>query len=62
MRWFFEHPKRILKLMDKKISKFYGPFGGLSEQFSHFSIKTYVMGVQKNHLNETVLLSTKNIC
>ena len=25
-----------------------------------FSFKTYVVGTQKNHLNETVLLSTQN--
>ena len=31
-------------------------------QFSYFSTKTYVMGAQKNRLNETVLLSTQNIC
>ena len=30
--------------------------------FSYFSNKTYVVGTQKNHLNETVLLSTQNIC
>ena len=30
--------------------------------FSHFSIKTYVVGTQKNRLNETVLLSIINIC
>ena len=30
--------------------------------FSYFSTKTYVVGTQKNHLNETVLLSTQNIC
>ena len=29
--------------------------------FSYFSTKTYV-GTQKNHLIETVLLSTQNIC
>ena len=27
-----------------------------------FSIKTYVVGTQKNHLNETVLMSTQNMC
>ena len=27
--------------------------------FSYFSTKTYVMGAQKNHPNETVLLSIK---
>ena len=29
---------------------------------SYFSTKTYVVGTQKNCLNETVLLSTQNIC
>ena len=29
---------------------------------SYFSTKTYVVGTQKNHLNETVLLSTQNTC
>ena len=30
--------------------------------FSYFYINTYVVGTQKNRLNETVLLSTQNIC
>ena len=30
--------------------------------FSYFSTKTYVVGTQKSGLNETVLLSTQNIC
>ena len=29
---------------------------------SYFSTKTYVVGTQKNRLNETVLLSTKTLC
>ena len=29
---------------------------------SYFSTKTYVVGTQKNRLNETVLLSTQNTC
>ena len=29
---------------------------------SYFSTKIYVVGCQKNRLNETVLLSTQNIC
>ena len=29
--------------------------------FSHFSTKTYVVGTQKNYLNETILLSTQNM-
>ena len=32
------------------------------DYFSYFSIKTYDVGAQKNRLNETVLLSTQNIC
>ena len=31
------------------------------KQLSYFSTKTYVVGTQKNRLNETVLLSTQNI-
>ena len=30
--------------------------------FSYFSTETYVVGTQKNSLNETVLLSTQNTC
>ena len=30
--------------------------------FFYFATKTYVVGTQKNHLGETVLLSTQNIC
>ena len=30
--------------------------------FLYLSTKTYVVGTQKNRLNETVLLSTQNIC
>ena len=40
-----------------------------TDQDPHFSMKmminnekTYVMGTHKNLINETVLLSTKNIC
>ena len=34
----------------------------LTEKYvSYFTIKTYVVGSQKNRLNETVLLSTHNI-
>ena len=32
------------------------------KQFSYFSTKTYVVGTQKNRLDETVLLSTQNTC
>ena len=30
--------------------------------FSYFLSETYVVGTQKNRLNETVLLSTQNTC
>ena len=30
--------------------------------FSYFFIKTYVVGTQKNRLDETVILSTQNKC
>ena len=30
-------------------------------KFSYFSNKTYVVGTQKNRLNETVFLSTQNM-
>ena len=31
----------------------------IKKAYSYFSTKTYVVGTQKNRLNETVLLSTK---
>ena len=34
----------------------------IGKLFRYFLSKTYVVGTQKNRLNETVLLSTKNIC
>ena len=30
--------------------------------FSYFSTETYIVGTEKNLLDETVLLSTQNIC
>ena len=30
--------------------------------FFYFSTKTYIVGTQNSGLNETVLLSTQNIC
>ena len=42
-----------VKPPDKRVIKNY---------FSYFSTKTYVVGTQKNRLNETVLLSTQNKC
>ena len=34
----------------------------LKSFFFYFSTKTYVVGTQKNRLNETVLLIAQNIC
>ena len=34
----------------------------MENYFSYFSTKTYVVGTQKNHLTEMVLMSTKNAC
>ena len=36
--------------------------GVLKNYFLYFLSKTYVFGIQKNRLNETVLLSTQNTC
>ena len=35
---------------------------GNRKYFSYFSTETYVVFTQKNCLNETILLSTQNIC
>ena len=32
------------------------------DYFTYFSTKTYVLGTQKNHLNETCLMSMQHIC
>ena len=37
-------------------------FGFKSLIFSYLSDETFVLGAQKNRLNETVLLSIHNIC
>ena len=46
----FAGPRALVKECETKIYFFY------------FAIKTYVVGTQKNRLNEAVLLSTQNIC
>ena len=33
-----------------------------NNKLSYFSTKTYIVGTQKNRLNETFLLSAQNIC
>ena len=45
----------------KELKGITGP-SKIKNKFSYFSTKTYVVGTQKNRLNETVLLSTQNIC
>ena len=34
----------------------------IGKLFLYFSCKTYVVGTQKNRLNETILLGTLDIC
>ena len=34
----------------------------MENYFAYYLTKTYVVGTQKNRLNETVLLSTQNTC
>ena len=36
------------------------PYECVIKNLFYFSTKTYVVGAQKNRLNETVLLNTKN--
>ena len=49
LKWFFLH----VSLFSCKI---------VMINFSYFPAKTYVVGAQKNQLNETVLLSIQNTC
>ena len=46
----------MLQLIDKKHSQFHA----FKITLSYFSTKTYVVGTQKNHLNDKVLSSTQN--
>ena len=53
----------IVHCMSALISPVNTVFRSLTENyFSYFSTKTYVVGTQKNRLNETVLMSTQNKC
>ena len=63
------HPMWIYilwKYLDKNesLEKIYWPLvkSVIKNLFSYFSTKTYVVGTQKNCLNEMVLLSIQNIC
>ena len=63
----FEHPQVRFGSRYKKILKFLSsnrpPDKSVTENyFPYFSTKTYVVGTQKNHLDETVFLSTQNTC
>ena len=40
----------------------YGPLDKSEQQKSYFPTKTYVVVTQKKRLNETVILSTQNLC
>ena len=54
----------VLNLLNKlgKDIKMQGLSSIIENDFSYFLTKTYVLGTQKNLLNETVLLSTQNTC
>ena len=68
----FAYPKHMFKLTDKKQSQLYAKsflayicdhfFSIQFSLFSYPSVQTCVLGAQKNRLDETVLLSTHNIC
>ena len=50
LRWFYCVPQAFsIECVTKKY-------------FSYFSVKTYVVGTQKNRLSEMVLLSRQNMC
>ena len=66
----FTHLKKIFSIC-KNRGKYYGPRPDYCRSspiwihtylFSYFSPKTYVVGIQKNRLNETVILNTQNTC
>ena len=48
--------------MNPKHSQGFGKERVTEKYISYFSTETYVVGTQKNRLNETVLLRTQNIC
>ena len=51
------HKAHIFFYLLKRISAYYNPFKIIS-----LFTQTYIVGTQKNHLIEMVLLSTHNIC
>ena len=62
MRRFFLVPKTNVKTFGKENIHNFEYFKIIKNQFSYFSTKTYVVGTQKNRLNEAVLLGTQNKC
>ena len=56
--------KGISKAAGLEIGMYIRPLvkGAYQKLIFLFSTKTYVVGTQKNCLNQTVLLSTQNIC
>ena len=52
----------ILFLNDERNPVFMPQIRVCSLEVFFFSTKTYVVGTQKNHFNETVLLSAQNVC
>ena len=61
----FVHPYQYLYLSDLCILGIYDRSlvkGAYPLKYFYFSTKIYVVGALKNRLNETVLLSTQNMC
>ena len=58
------HCLQMYRFISIQKEKRYSPLvkSAYQKKNSYFSTKTYVVGTQKNRLNETVLLSTQNIC
>ena len=54
--------KNIINLLNGLDSDQVQHYVVLENYFLYFSTKTYVVGTQKNRLNERVLLSTQNTC
>ena len=59
---FLQTKNNNFERIEKQICFEHRQEGVLENYFLYFSSKTYVVGTQKNRLNETVLFSTQNTC
>ena len=57
-----EHPTICYNGVDRKMFTIYADQECVTKLTSYFSNKSYAVGTQNNGLNDTVLLSTQNIC